>query len=204
MQPVEESFLEPPHRHNPDGSEVISSPPLLVGCASTELRDCVKAIYISTSIVLASLKRLKMLHNEMAEVLSTKPESELSSDNKIDVEVYAFDAKMRFNSETRYFDEEVTPDWRCKAYILDGRLNNLDLAIEPMGFELLIVVNTWWPSLKALANTWFNESWELKVTDAWDDRDSFLQPSHNCASVVHENTDEFKNFTFIFTNLPQL
>jgi len=192
MQLTEDSFLEPPHYHNPnDLSQYIFSPTLLIGCERTELTDCVEAVYISTSVVFASLQRLRILYREMAQFSFTDLPLKLNTDKSIDIEVHSFNAGMRFNAEKHYFDEEVAPDWRCKASVLDSRLSHFSSTI----------LNTWWAALKTLASTWIEESQELKVIDTWKDGDAFAYASHDTVTRLWSTESEMKKIVPRSTSL---
>jgi hypothetical protein len=108
---------------------------------------------------------LKKRFKEMVELLSTDPGLKLHPNDNIDIEVHTFNARMRFDAEKHYFDEEAAPDWRCKARILDSRLSDPTLTRGLMELRLPATVDTWWAVLKALTNTCFEESRELNTAD---------------------------------------
>jgi hypothetical protein len=166
MRSAEESFIDPPHHHNLDDiSQIVPRPASLGIPGGTEVQNHINEIYISASIIFASLQRLKNLYREMVEPLSTKSGLILDSHNGIDIEVRNFNARMRFNAERRYFDEEAAPDWRCKAYLLDSGLKTPCLIGDLKELGLLGIVDTWWAVLKTTTKTWFDESRELNVMD---------------------------------------
>lgn len=166
MRSADESFIDPPHHHNVDDISQIVPRPVSLGISEgTEVQNHIDEIYIFASIIFASLQRLKNLYREMVEPLSTTSGLILDSHNDSDIEVRTFNARMRFNAERRYFDEEAVPDWRCKAHVLDSGLKNPCLIGDLKELGLLGIVDTWWAILKTTTKTWLDESRELNVMD---------------------------------------
>jgi hypothetical protein len=164
MRSVDESFIDPPHHYNIDDiSRIVPSPVSLGISGGPEVQNLFDEIYTCASIIFASLQRLKRLYREMVGSSPTKPGLIADSHNGIDIEVRSFNARMRFNAERRYFDEEVGPEWRCKAHVLDSGLKTPCLIGDLEEHGLLGVVAIWWAMLKATTRAWFDESWELNV-----------------------------------------
>jgi len=176
-------FLDPPHHHCPDDfAEATTAAPLFMKFVHPDLRRGVQAINMSTSILFASLKRLRELNRDMIDLFMSQNArcstlnpglSNAEHNAALHHEPRIFNSTMRFCAEKQYFDTEVVPDWRHKATTLDLRLQDTDSTrlLKLLGLESAL--RTWWAALKTLANDWLEESQFLTIPDvAW------AQPSH--------------------------
>ncbi|KIW24822.1 uncharacterized protein PV07_10512 [Cladophialophora immunda] len=155
MDFIYQHFLEPPHQHNLDDlGEVIIKPSLCENTLHTELRHSYQAVYVSTSIALASLKRQRTLYQEWA-TLQVGP-----GPNHAIIAKYAkFNASRRVKAEIFYFDNEAMPDWRRKAFFLQSQLDHPCLTQAWLDTETL---DAWLKVVRDIVNKWCEESQQLK------------------------------------------
>ncbi|KAL6240393.1 hypothetical protein RBB50_012675 [Rhinocladiella similis] len=115
----ESSFLEPPHQYSLEGlSEYLNDPPL--SDVEQELAKRFQAVYLSVSIVLASLQRMKHLHKEAEE---TEARLNCNYGQAPTLEMSLYNAQRRLNAERRYFVDEAIPDLSGKQLALKAHLS---------------------------------------------------------------------------------
>lgn len=116
---IESTFLEPPHQYSLENlSEYLNGPPL--AGVEKELAGRFRAVYLSASIVLASLQRMKQLHKEAEEnearLIHGQGQASIH-------EISLHNAQRRLNAERRYFVDEAIADWSGKELLLKAHLS---------------------------------------------------------------------------------
>ena len=171
LRPADDlAFLEPPHRHDLlDLFYATSPPPNVIGTTDADLRDAVHAMSLSTSILLASLKRLRLCQQdrhmieESSEAGTNTTNIQVHQCDKASSDPICFNWMKRLHAEWLYFNEEALPDWHGKAYLVNGHLTRLakDSAEKHTGF--LPAAQVWLQGLQILVSTWEIEARQLSA-----------------------------------------
>jgi hypothetical protein len=156
---TDQHFLEPPHQHNPDDLDEIflDSQCFLQHDVHSELRDSHEAFCTSISITFASLKRQRKLFDEWADLQSG--ETHVGSSRINTIEYLRFSTTRRMQAEIFYFEDEVMPDWRHKAQILQARIDNMNSTRNWVQFG---IQKAWLTVITAIVRKWWEESRHLK------------------------------------------
>jgi hypothetical protein len=137
------SFLQPPHQHNlVNLGEVLPPLPFL---EQDEFQSYQQALFVSLSIMFASLKRQRELYAELVDLHTLETTG-----------YHSFNAIKRTWVEIIYFEDETLPDWRHKARHLQAQLKISDST------QTLDVQIVWLAQVTEIVRKWWEESHHLK------------------------------------------
>jgi hypothetical protein len=170
------AFLEPPHHHDlRELLEFICAPPGLIGAIDPNLRDAIQAAIMSTSIMFASLKRLRLCQED----LQSAHELDQGGGNAcgelkrpsvrqccaISPDPICFNSKNRFRAEWLYFRDEVLPDWRHKVRLVNMHMTHVNQSSHESRIDWEAIVRTWWHALQDLVSSWEMEASRLSFSN---------------------------------------
>lgn len=149
------AFLEPPHHHDLlDLLQSTSAVPEIINAVHSDLRDALQAVIMSTSIMFASLKRLRMCQADLK--LARTSEQEKCGEALPDPVL--FNSARRLRAEWLYFSEEVKPDWHHKGLVVNSLLTNINGSSECENVGAGEVVAVWWRALQNVVAAWITEA----------------------------------------------
>ena len=148
MDSTDKCFIEPPHRHNQnDLAAVVAWPTNLDYRLGPELKNFLEGFYTATSIAFASLTRQRALHREWVKLNA-------GENVPVHINYLRFNTTRRMRAEMLYFDDEVMPDWRHKAFYLRSRIPNLNASN----------LATWLSSTEDVVRKWQEECQRMEFT----------------------------------------
>ena len=174
-QPFDDpAFLEPPHHHNLlDLLNSTSPPPGLIRLTDSDLRDAIQAITMSTSIMFASLKRLRLCEQDHhvtvhriwsgSNMSGDSTETPIAQCSITSSEPACFNSTMRLQAEWLYFNEEALPDWHIKSHLVNAYLRKIDKTSPARQIGLEAVIIAWWSALRNVVSSWVIEARQISA-----------------------------------------
>jgi hypothetical protein len=168
-------FLEPPHHHDLlDLLQSTTPVPEIINAIQSDLRDALQAVIMSTSIMFASLKRLRLCQADLQLARTSKQETEnlLVESKQQNIrqcceappDPVLFNSAMRLRAEWLYFSEEAKPDWRHKALAVDTLLTDTNESSKGGKVGTGEIIQVWWHALQNLVAAWITEASQLKAS----------------------------------------
>jgi hypothetical protein len=180
------AFLEPPHHHDLlDLLQSTSPVPEIINAIQSDLRDALQAAIMSTSIMFASMKRLRLCQADFELARTSKQESEnllsefkqhnVSQCREAPPDPVRFNSAMRLRAELLYFNEEARPDWHHKALVVNTLLTDINGFSKDGKVGTGGIIQAWWHALQNLVAAWTTEASQLE-----DQSDSGFKQDCGC------------------------
>ena len=188
------AFLKPPHHHDlHDLLDYTCAPPSVIGTIDPDFRDAIQAVIMSTSILFASVKRLRLCQQDLTSIGESSEsrgnacggtrESSVTPRCTNSPDPVYFNSKNRLEAEWFYLQKEALPDWRHKARLVTLHLSYADQSSLESRIGWEAVIRTWWHALQDLVASWEIEACRLSLTPIISDETDCTFPRHKYDSL---------------------
>lgn len=144
----DQHFIEPPHKHDQKDIAILIFRPIEINETSdAETKVFFEAFYTATSIAYASLRRERELYTEFVESRDIRKTPSCRDYLKVNI-------ARRMQAECFYFEDEVMPDWRHKAF---------HLQFQCADKKSKVCLNAWLITTKGIVERWQDEFQQMSA-----------------------------------------